>query len=454
MVNTINQIWNKLSLIGLRKGEGVLEFREVIFLNRMLILLPLVMFFYIPVEIYFNGFSMLPMVVGMILLLMISIPLHYFRLFRISKYYLFLIANLMLANAGLSVGKGINNHVSLIPVVLISVLIFKTKIERILALLITIAFFSYGQYLFDIVPPYIYVSAENKEVFSFIFFLLALLLTFIIGTYFLGINKEYEKIVITQKEALGLINKEIIDSINYAKRIQEAILPPLELIKEKLPNSFILYKPKDIVAGDFYWMEESNDTIFIASADCTGHGVPGAMVSVVCITALNRAVKEFNLTDTGKILDKVTELVLETFKKSAADVKDGMDISLLSINKKNQTLQWSGANNPLWYFEKKELKIITADKQPIGKSDYFKPFTTHLLEYKPGLTLYLFTDGYADQFGGPNGKKFKYNQFKEKISSIVDTDPYQQQLALNITFDNWKGQLEQVDDVCVIGIKI
>ncbi len=266
----------------------------------------------------------------------------------------------------------------------------------------------------------------------------------------IGKNKEIE----LQKRLIEEHQKETIDSITYAKRLQEAILPSEALIKEALPGTFVLYKPKDIVAGDFYWMEKINDTILIAVADCTGHGVPGAMVSVVCSNALNRAVKEFHFSDTGAILDKVTDLVLETFEKSDAQVQDGMDISLLSINKVSRQIQWSGANNPLWYFDSKALKEITADKQPIGRSSRRRPFKTHLIEYEQGAIFYLFTDGYADQFGGPKGKKFKYKQFQETLSATLGKDPDAKQISLNSTFENWKGELEQVDDVCVIGIML
>ncbi len=252
------------------------------------------------------------------------------------------------------------------------------------------------------------------------------------------------------KEALD----EIEASVRYALRIQKAILPPVDLIKEKLPDSFVLYKPKDVVAGDFYWMEEMDNTVFIAAADCTGHGVPGAMVSVVCSNALNRAVKEFHLYETGKILDKVTDLVLETFEKSVDEVKDGMDISLLSVNMKSGQVQWSGAYNPLWYFESGTLKEIVADKQPIGYWEHRKDFTTHSITYKPGTTFYLFTDGYADQFGGPLGKKFKYKQLQEILSASVEKDPSEQRLALDTAFENWKGNLEQIDDVCIVGVRL
>lgn len=253
--------------------------------------------------------------------------------------------------------------------------------------------------------------------------------------------------------------QEILDSITYAKRIQQAMLPPMELILEKLPETFILYKPKDIVAGDFYWMEENEDTLFIAAADCTGHGVPGAMVSVVCSNALNRAVKEFKLKEPGLILDKVTDLVVETFEKSSEDVKDGMDISLMAIPKmskeqKVNQLHWSGANNPLWYIEQGEMKKITADKQPIGKSDHRKSFTTHQVNYESGTTFFLLTDGYADQFGGTKGKKFKHKQLEALLQLVYTKSPMEQTAALDVAFEDWRGELEQVDDVTVIGIRL
>jgi serine phosphatase RsbU (regulator of sigma subunit) len=193
---------------------------------------------------------------------------------------------------------------------------------------------------------------------------------------------------------------------------------------------------------------------FIAAADSTGHGVPGAMVSIVCSNALNRTIKEFKLTETGKILDKTRDLVIETFEKSTSGVKDGMDISLLCIDSKSKKIFWSGANNPLWYIQDNELKEIKADKQTIGKTDYPKPFTTHQIEYRENTSFYLFTDGLADQFGGPNGKKFKYKQFSDLL--IKNHKLYQMLQAdiINRAFLEWKGELEQVDDVCVIGIKI
>lgn len=263
-------------------------------------------------------------------------------------------------------------------------------------------------------------------------------------------KEEVEK----QKRLIEEKNKEIEDSITYARRLQEAILPPKDFINKYCPDNFVLYLPKDIVAGDFYWSELSGDKFYIAAADSTGHGVPGAMVSVVCSNALNRAIKEFKETETGRILDITRELVIETFAKSANEVKDGMDISLLCIDRKNKKISWSGANNPLWYVQDNALKEIKADKQPIGKSDHPKPFTTHAIDYREGTSFYLFTDGLADQFGGPKGKKFKYKQFSDTLLTNKDLTLNEQLVYINKVFLEWKSNLEQVDDVCVIGIKI
>lgn len=275
---------------------------------------------------------------------------------------------------------------------------------------------------------------------------------------------EQKSLVEDQKDALEHKNREILDSITYAKRLQDAILPAVDYWHKTLPESFILYKPKDIVAGDFYWLEThsvsngqvSEDYLFFAAADCTGHGVPGAMVSVICCNALNRSVLEFNLVEPGKILDKTRELVISTFNRSVENVKDGMDISLGCFNVRTKELLWSGANNPLWVVPAGSNEIIEwkPDKQPIGTYAEEKPFHTHSMILEPRTTIYLFTDGYADQFGGEHGKKFKYKQFKDSILAIHDRPMDEQKEHLETTFENWKGELEQVDDVCVIGIRV
>ncbi len=215
---------------------------------------------------------------------------------------------------------------------------------------------------------------------------------------------------------------------------------------------FVLYKPKDIVAGDFYWMEEKNGKVLFAVADCTGHGVPGAMISLVCNNGLNRAVREHDLTDPGEILNKTREIVLQEFEKSEEDVNDGMDIALCVLE--NDTLQYAGAHNPLWLIRNNELQLFKADKQPIGKFEHAEPYHTHTIKLQKGDSLYIFTDGFSDQFGGADGKKFLAANFKKLLLSIQESPMEDQEQILDDAFTSWKGEMDQVDDVCVIGFRV
>jgi serine phosphatase RsbU (regulator of sigma subunit)/lipopolysaccharide biosynthesis regulator YciM len=270
-------------------------------------------------------------------------------------------------------------------------------------------------------------------------------------------NREKQKInieITRQKEIIEERNNEVHESITYAKRIQTAILPPVKLVKSYLPESFILFRPKDIVSGDFYWIDKIDDKILFAAVDCTGHGVPGAMVSVVGNNGLNRALKEFGLVSPKLILDKLNELVEETFSKSESEVKDGMDISLCCLNLSSRLLHWSGANNPLWIHRNGNLELIKGDKQPVGAFEYRKPFTEHSFQLNKGDLIYIFTDGFADQFGGENGKKYKYKQLQEILLSGSSKEMSEQHRILNSAFDTWKGDLDQVDDVCIIGVRV
>jgi serine phosphatase RsbU (regulator of sigma subunit) len=268
------------------------------------------------------------------------------------------------------------------------------------------------------------------------------------------VTNRQKDIIEQQKEIVEEKQKEILDSINYAKRIQNAILPPKRMVEENLGEHFIFYAPKDIVAGDFYWLELKHGKILFASADCTGHGVPGAMVSVVCNNGLNRSVREHDITEPGKILDKTRQIVIQEFEKSDDEVKDGMDISLCAFDPKTKTMQWAGANNPLWHVRNGVLTEYKPDKQPIGKLDDPLPFTTHTINVETGDVFYALTDGFQDQFGGGKGKKFKASQLKELLLRHSDRPMPELKIILAHAFEEWRGPLEQVDDICVIGLRI
>lgn len=285
------------------------------------------------------------------------------------------------------------------------------------------------------------------------------------------LEKQKDSIAL-QKSILEEKNKEIYDSIVYAKRLQEAILPSKKLINSYFPNYYVYYQPKDIVAGDFYWLDtfpkdeagnflkpadthiDPSQCVYFAVADCTGHGVPGAMISIFCSNALNRAVNEFYLIDPGKILDKVRNLVIETFAKSEIEVSDGMDISLCVFDFKTYNLYWAGANNPLWIVRNQEMIEYKPNRQPVGKYDKPTNFDTHQIQLKKGDKFYIFTDGLADQFGGDKGKKLKVKHLRELILAHQSNSMVTQLEMMERFFTMWKGDYDQIDDVCIIGVAV
>ncbi|HYG49403.1 MAG TPA: tetratricopeptide repeat protein, partial [Flavobacteriales bacterium] len=272
-----------------------------------------------------------------------------------------------------------------------------------------------------------------------------------------NLKKKSNKEISLQKSIIESKNHEIMDSIAYAKRLQDAILPSDEMLARNFKSFFVLYKPKDIVAGDFYWIEETIESVIVAVADCTGHGVPGAMLSVVGANALNRCVKEFGLKKPNEILDKLSQLVEETFTNSkkvhGTGINDGMDISLIAVDKNSGTLWWSGANNPLLVVRNNACIEFSPDKQPIGKFVNRKPFTLHEIVLQKNDSVWLFTDGFIDQFGGKEkagGKKFKYANFKKLVQANATLETAKENLEHVIT--QWQGELEQTDDICVMGL--
>ncbi len=249
--------------------------------------------------------------------------------------------------------------------------------------------------------------------------------------------------------------KNVTDSIRYAKRLQESILPPEKRIKELLPDSFVLYRPKDIVSGDFYWVQRVGDKVLFAAVDCTGHGVPGAFMSLVGHNGLNQAIRQRRFVHPSEVLMDLNQIAYEMLHRDRDQfVRDGMDIALCALDTERMELEYAGANSPLYLVRDGNVMQYTADKRPIGG---FEPdgtgFTDHRIKLKKGDVVYIFSDGYADQFGGEKGKKFMYRQFRELLSSI-HTQPMDRQKGLLIeALNEWKGPHEQVDDILVIGMR-
>ncbi|MBC7864374.1 MAG: SpoIIE family protein phosphatase, partial [Bacteroidia bacterium] len=270
--------------------------------------------------------------------------------------------------------------------------------------------------------------------------------------------KERTKEVVRQKEIIEESNKHITDSIRYAKRIQEAFLPNEYSISELLVNAFILYKPKDIVSGDFYWIERKQNKILFAVVDCTGHGVPGAFMSIIGFNGLNQIVNEYNYTRPADILTHLNKSISNTLRQRVEDskIRDGMDIAICSIDLETKKLEFAGAFSPLFILRNNDVIKVKGDKHPIGNfvgvQEY--EFTNNEIDLYSEDRIYIFSDGFADQFGGPHGKKIKHAHFRKLLLDNHKKPMPQQKEAINTFFEEWRGSFEQIDDVCIIGVAV
>ena len=471
----LQRLWNKASLLGLTEfseEEILSKYREIVLLNKLTFILLVTMLLYIPVEVAFHGYKLIPIILLETAFVCTTWIYTSKKWFRFAKQFFIFICITAIVPMLFAVPEGANNELFLLPVSLLPAILIEKKWRSFFVFVLIVGVYFLAIYARGIVKPLFDIPEDTLQFFSHIFISMVFLLVYTIVWYFRQHLEEFTKVVTKQRDqindqhhVLEEKNKEIVDSINYAKRIQSAILPPLKMVKEHLTDSFVLYKPKDIVAGDFYWFEPlehagtSSDKVLFAAADCTGHGVPGAMVSVICNNGLNRSVREHGLTKPGEILDKTREIVIQEFEKSKDEVKDGMDIALCSLN--GNILEFAGANNPLWLIRKSdygdariEILETKGNKQPIGKFDNLLPYTTHRLTLNEGDTFYLFSDGFPDQFGGEKGKKYKSGNFKKFLLSIQDKSMDEQLTLITIEFDKWKKGIEQVDDVCVMGVRI
>lgn len=260
----------------------------------------------------------------------------------------------------------------------------------------------------------------------------------------------------TQKEIIEEKHKEITDSINYAERIQRSFLATTEMLDKNLKDYFVFFRPKDVVSGDFYWAGELNNGNFAFScADSTGHGVPGAIMSILNISSLEKSIEEE--TEPNKILNKTRKIIIERLKKDGSPEggKDGMDCSLMVINKDRTQLSFAAANNPVFIVRNNELIEFKPDKMPVGKHDKdVESFNLQTTLLQKGDIIYTLTDGFPDQFGGEKGKKYMIKNLKELLIQIAPLSMQEQEQKLNEEFNLWKGKNEQVDDVCIIGLRI
>ena len=259
-----------------------------------------------------------------------------------------------------------------------------------------------------------------------------------------------------QRDSIEKHREEITDSIKYAKRIQTAALPSDNYLIKNIPEHFVLFIPRYIVSGDFYWASKRANKIIITAADCTGHGVPGAFMSMLGVSFLNKIVNEEKIIDANIILDKLRDNIINALRQNEDDnsSSDGMDMALCVIDLETKKIQFAGAYNPLYLIKNKELEIIKADRMPVAIYDHLKPFSSKEIQLQTGDRIYMFSDGYVDQFGGPKNKKFMSKRFKQTLLENADLPMEKQKQILDNTIENWKGNELQIDDIVIVGIKL
>lgn len=269
-------------------------------------------------------------------------------------------------------------------------------------------------------------------------------------------EKNLELTLLSQNSEIARQRKEMTESLRYASYIQKALLPSEDILKTFIPDYFVFYQPRDIVSGDFYWASVRKNNIIIAVADCTGHGVPGAFMSILGITALNEIINTGSYTSSGSVLNLMREKIMKALNQTGDEneQKDGIDMALCILNTENGTMEYSGAFNPAYIVKGENLVEIAGDKMPIGiAADEEKSFKTNYIQLEKGDTIYLFSDGFADQFGGPKGKKFKYQPFRDMLLKISKLPIDLQKDQISRTFNNWKSNYPQLDDVVLLGFR-
>ena len=457
--------WNKITNIGIDSTMNRSDIRSTQLTNSIIFISSIIAIIYVPLLIWLKAEWMTFQLIGLVLFILslFIFPPSLKREIAIPLIAIVTIYHMTTVSIAIQ-GSQLELYLILISLIQYAVI----KEQKISFTIFTIGVISYFISMFfqESLETTVTMNAIQKAVMisfnSLGLFIGGLYLIFQVrisnNKYRVDLQAERQRIVDKNKrierqvEIIAKASREITDSINYSQRIQNAILPSSNKMNQLLPESFILYKPKDILAGDFYWTEKTTNNINFAVGDCTGHGVPGAMMSVICTNALNRALKEFNLTKPGDILDKTRELVIQDLDASEDNITDGMDIALCSLS--NNKLNYAGANIKLYLIRNDKIIEYKPNKQPIGlyigkKTSYIN----HTIELQHGDCFYLITDGYIDQFGGEKLKKFKTPALKRLLIEINKYPMAEQKQKMESTFENWKGNLEQIDDVCVMGIK-
>ncbi|HYG51769.1 MAG TPA: SpoIIE family protein phosphatase, partial [Flavobacteriales bacterium] len=385
-----------------------------------------------------------------------------FPLLKRRRYMLGFTANILMAYvyfiwAVLAYGWDANLQFYLLIMCMIVVIFYDNKLlikffwVATIALFFGLLFYMRGRHgILEMGPEFDNLRYNVGYANLFVLFVLVCILIL----FFKNENLKYQEEITEKSAIIEEKNKEMLDSINYAQRIQSGLLPSKQVLSEIFPGSFLYFNPKDIVSGDFYWLHQKDQVTWIACGDCTGHGVPGALMSVLGINLLNDIVESNKAHEPAQILENLRSGIIKSLhKENKGEYKDGMDISLLKIERNAGKLTYAGANNPIYKISGNNLEEFKATKQPVGLSHDMKPFEQVQINYSKGDHIILFTDGFADQFGGKSNKKYMYKPFKEFLVKIIRENANAEQ-SLHTEFSAWRANVEQIDDVCIVGIRL
>jgi serine phosphatase RsbU (regulator of sigma subunit) len=443
--------------IQLNYDEGLI--RRIRISNLIAFISLVVMLSYIPLSIVLNVIPAILLILFFGFSSILNFILHYYGQHKAAFIYFTIAGFIYFFCATLFFGLNSNIHYYFLVMCMISAVIFENKRTFYGFILLAMGcFFSLLFIMKDTNGYLIHTQTliEIQHILGYVVVFLLFIITSIFFIFFKNENVNYQKAIVFQKHIIEEKHKEITDSINYAERIQRSFLATKELLDENLNDYFVFFKPKDVVSGDFYWASLLNNGNFtICCADSTGHGVPGAIMSILNISSLEKSIETEK--EPHQVLNETRKIIINRLKKDGSKDggKDGMDCSLLSLNSDKSLLKFASANNPVIVIRNGVILEYKPDKMPVGKHDKDQvPFTLQTVQLLKGDLIYTLTDGFPDQFGGENGKKYMIKNLKELFLQIAHLPMKEQHNRLDKEFTKWKGGNEQVDDVCIIGIKI
>ncbi|MCT4580033.1 MAG: SpoIIE family protein phosphatase [Flavobacteriales bacterium] len=457
-------LWNKISTIGVTPDTPFSLYKEKKLTNRFYWIIFSIHLLYIPVIIFLK-LDRLFIPFGLVIASFALI----FSFLKRGKHelgaFLILVTETIFLCFISTLGYEGYFFFYLIPLYILAMIVIANKALSLSITLILIGVFLISSFL----QHHFYDPKISSPTLAQIFFIINNTIIILISVYAIFhyklINREYEHNLNFQKnkiekqhKALNSLHKDVQDSINYAQRIQKAILPSSALIAKHFKQNFLIYRPKDVISGDFYWLQVIGDDILFAVADCTGHGVPGAMLSLICHNSLNKSVKEFHLKSPSLILKKTNELISSTLMNINQSNIDKMNISMIKLpvnypKKEHFQLEYIGINQPLFLITENILKSFSPNRRLIDSEQTQVSYNTHKITINKGDSIYLFTDGFYTQIGGNNNKKLKSKNFKKLIEENSHLTLNQQEQKLNDFFYEWQGRLPQIDDICIIGLK-